>query len=187
MELSPIDKALKTWYKPDSPLYRDPEHPTIKLAGEIGELLDLYAKHKYKSGFDWMDCKHCKRPLVLNHTKDTLCLYHGKEYTRYASMVLDELGDIWYYLRILAWMNDIKLEHESLDLLDTLVNIEAMYDCANLLLKSNGKDGSELLWCYHYFSDLLANFDCTLDQLTELNYVKLNKNEDNNHGWKDAA
>jgi len=39
--MTPIEKALKTWYKPDNPKYKDPLHPTVKLAGEIGELLDL--------------------------------------------------------------------------------------------------------------------------------------------------
>ncbi len=39
---------------------------------------------------------------------------------------------------------------------------------------------------YFRFVDLLINFDCTLEQLTKLNYLKLNS-EPTNHGWKDAT
>ena len=33
--------ALATWYPADNPLHLDPRHPTIKLAGEAGEVLDF--------------------------------------------------------------------------------------------------------------------------------------------------
>jgi hypothetical protein len=42
-----MDKAIKyvleTWYEPDHPLYLDPLHPAIGLAGEAGK---LFTSHK---------------------------------------------------------------------------------------------------------------------------------------------
>ncbi len=38
--MTPIEKALTTWYKPDNPLYKNPEPAALGLAGEVGELVD---------------------------------------------------------------------------------------------------------------------------------------------------
>ncbi len=178
-DLSPTELALLTWYQPDNPKYRDPLHPTLKLAGEVGELLDLYAKHLFKPDFDWMDCKWCNSVSLVHHNPDHECW-------QYEPKVIDELGDIWYYLRILAWINDVNLiDNRINNWSNELDNIETMYDCANIFMKSQGRNKSELPWCFHNFSNLLVKLDCTLDQLTELNYLKLNS-EETNHGWKEA-
>lgn len=184
-DLSPIDLALLSWYKLDNPLYRDPEHPTFKLAGEIGELLDLYGKHKYKPGVDWMDCKYCGYGNIDDyHTQDIdrVCLTSNETYT---PLVLDELGDIWYYLRILAWIEDITLSlsdvwygHKHIDC------IKEMYQYAGYLFYTdNNKHNLQMI--YYYLNILLTNLDCTIEQLTELNYQKLNS-EPTNRGWEDT-
>ncbi len=187
MELSPIDKALKTWYEPDNPLYCDPEHPTLKLAGKIGELLDLYAKHKYKPNFDWTDCKHCKRPGI-EHNVEAQCNPAYSPDTIYTEMVLDELGDIWYYLRILAWMNDVSFSHNRIanSKHPSLYYIKAMYSYANNALQSGFGWEPILVGTHFHLTGILFNLDYTLDQLTELNYQKLNS-EPTNHGWEGAG
>ena len=48
--MMPIQRALETWYEPDHPLHNDPLHPAIGLAGEAGELLDLYKKEQFVDG-----------------------------------------------------------------------------------------------------------------------------------------
>ena len=59
--MTPIEKCLKTWYEPDHSLHLDPLHPALGLAGEAGELLDLYKKERFKDGVSWWDCVHCGR------------------------------------------------------------------------------------------------------------------------------
>lgn len=182
-DLTPTELALLTWYKPDNPLYRNPEHPTIKLAGEIGELLDLYGKHKYKPGFDWMVCKSCKNldPKHFNH--------------RFVPLVLDELGDIWYYLRILAWIYDCKLKISDKQYMDysILGSLQIMYSSASIILRvlnwddtsNKGKRIDNLLTIYKHLNLILEHLDTTIEELKLLNYYKLNS-EETNHGWKDA-
>lgn len=173
-DLTPTELSLLTWYKPDNPLYRNPEHPTIKLAGEIGELLDLYGKHKYKPGFDWMVCKSCKNldPKHFNH--------------RFVPLVLDELGDIYYYLRILAWMFGIQLKVSDKYSYGSPVldSIETMYKKAGKVLDNNYSFDTLNVIYYHLVS-ILNSLNTTIEELTLLNYYKLNSDE-TNHGWKDA-
>lgn len=78
------ERALKTWYPEGHDLHRHPLHPTIALAGEAGELLNLLKKHRFKPGFTatWDD-------------------------------VVDELGDCLYYLAILAYQNGLTLDELS--------------------------------------------------------------------------
>jgi len=188
--MTPTEKALLTWYKPDNPLYKNPEHPTIKLAGEVGELMDLYGKHTYKPGFNWMRCKQCKKDKNWHNknnakykpwTKGIVC-FRG-----YTSIVLDELGDIWYYLRIMAWIYDVELETQLMlpDEIQTYFSIRTMYiNASNILLNSENISYS-LKTIFQCLNQLLINLDYTLDELTELNYVKLNS-DNTNHGWKNA-
>jgi hypothetical protein len=196
--LSPIELCLLTWYKPDNPLYRDPTHPTIKLAGEIGELLDLYGKEKYKPGFDWMNCKcrhgehkgKCLHFWAWDSEDGKSHLNHYCQCKNYVPIVLDELGDILFYLRILAWMwgnKDIDYTYSHLE--TELDLITDMYNQANCILqdrKRNIFDTTRLQIIYGHLINLLDTLgDYTIEQLTELNYYKLNS-EETNHGWKDA-
>lgn len=200
-------KALKTWYAPDNPLYLDPRHPLIKLAGEAGELLDLYGKDQYKPNFSWWNCKYCneKKEWHSQFSYDWCHPFkseHGNP-PSYTPLVLDELGDWWYYLRILLWQKQMltielikeseiitnKLYYKQGDLLYSLsclsyVSNETLLDCLRFpgveplkLQKGDLKD------CAFYFFAILEKLDYTLDQLTELNYTKLNS-EPTAHGWK---
>jgi len=74
-----IEAALKTWYPKNHALHLDPIHPAMGLAGEIGEWINLHKKSEFKSGYKFT-------------RKDEL----------------DELGDIWYYLRILAYQFEVE-------------------------------------------------------------------------------
>ena len=94
--------ALATWYDKSNPLHLDPRHPVIKLAGEAGEILDLYGKHEYKPGFDWWNCKHCGQ--IEN------CGKLNNSCPGYIPLILDELGDYSYYLRILAYQKEMTFE-----------------------------------------------------------------------------
>lgn len=179
----PVDLALLTWYHPDHELYRDPLHPTIKLAGEVGELLDLYAKDKFKPGFSWWRCKYCRCGSV-SHSLDT----HKCPDLRgvYTPLVLDELGDVWYYLRILAWMYDIEFVNHCLEFKDSLYAIKRMYFHASFIINGSDEIYSKAIQnIYDCLVMLLALLDYNIEQLTELNYYKLNS-EPTNHGWKGA-
>lgn len=190
-DLSPTELALLTWYKPDNSLYRNPEHPTIKLAGEIGELLDLYGKHKYKPGFDWMQCKHWKDSLE-NHFEGGECDFEKCFImnSHYTPLVLDELGDIYYYLRILAWIYDLGLLPSSLNA-TTGYSIKIMYHHADNILNGGNHENRNFEVMYRIQSiydcllELLKHLDTTIEDLTLLNYYKLNS-EETAHGWKDA-
>jgi len=77
-------RALETWYKPDDQRRFDRMHPTLKLAGEAGEFADLHGKHCYKPGFTATDEQYC-----------------------------DELGDVLYYVSILAFQLGVTLDELS--------------------------------------------------------------------------
>lgn len=181
--------ALKTWYTPDNPLYLGPRHPLIKLAGEAGELLDLYGKHEYKPDFDWWDCKICHCSKFAHGESTTKCN------NNYTPFVLDELGDLYYYLRIVTWQQKISIEEWlqqkpfgqwaiSKDLDYILARIAS--DASGMLvwqLEENQIDIHDLRSVFDWFIALLSKLDCSLDHLTELNYKKLNS-EPTAHGWK---
>lgn len=176
--MTPTEKALITWYKPGNPLYRNPEPAALGLAGEVGELVDLYKKHKYKPGFSWMSCKYCAHPphIDTGDLRRSNCI----------PFVIDELGDIWYYLRILAWMNNVDFSEPALvpEEARALQWIKRLYWIANLLLYPSVSTRDDLDRFYYYFLALLNSLGCTIEELTELNYKKLSSS--GNHGWKDA-
>lgn len=194
-----IDKALLTWRDKDNPLHFDHRHPAIKLAGEAGEILDLYGKDEYKPGFDWWICKYCKSGIEGHiYLGDNLkCNSHsGFDYT---SLVLDELGDFWYYLRILAYQTGYQFQprysYHSKDLLKTLSHMSSEANQVLFEYVTTGNFNYFLLSiCYWSLLDVLDNFDFIeifgildepIDYLTELNYIKLNSDKTAN-GWKDA-
>jgi len=187
-DLNPTELALLTWYKPDNPLYRNPEHPTIKLAGEIGELLDLYGKHKFKPRFDWMQCKYCGNTIGQHYQNSKQCFPDFN--TGYTPLVLDELGDIYYYLRILAWIYGLGLLPSSLNA-TTGYTIKMMYHHADNILNGGHHENRNFEVMYRIQSiydcllELLKHLDTTIEELTLLNYYKLNSDE-TNHGWKNA-
>lgn len=182
-----IERALKTWYPKDNPLHFDPLHPAIKLAGEAGELLDLYGKHKFKPGFNWWNCKHCQKTSEYDCQCDKKTLW-------YTPLVLDELGDWWYYCRILAYQQNMNISEwirPNDDVpYDTLMFLSEMnYHSAKLLrIYESGQfiSTEELRIAFSWFQDILIILDVTLDEITELNYRKLISDE-TNHGWANGA
>lgn len=75
------NNALMTWHKHNVPRSFQISHAALGLAGETGELVDLIKKHLYKPGR-----------------------------TASAAQISDELGDVMYYVIILAWLWDIDLD-----------------------------------------------------------------------------
>jgi hypothetical protein len=193
--MTPIKKALATWYKPDSPLYKNPEPATLGLAGEVGELVDLYKKHVYKPRFDWMNCKYCG--ISPGSPVGNFCQSGKPKETHlvHTPIVIDELGDIWYYLRILAWMKNTSLHpampsirsEEQRRVYHDLFCVTAMYKhAANLVFRLDPLlVENDLQKIHFYLRIMLANLGYTIEKLTKLNYKKLNS-ESSNHGWKEA-
>lgn|SRR3990167_1638414 len=170
-----IEKVLKTWYAQDDLRHFDPRHPAIKLAGEAGELLDLYGKHEYKPGFDWW------RPG-----------YESALFQNRVPPVLDELGDWFYYWRILCYqdgnialdtLEQAGLKGDIFSLLTDLAkhSINLLVDYKN----SQFINTEELCLAGKVFLDILATLDCSIEKLAELNYQKLNRDV-SHHGWKGA-
>jgi NTP pyrophosphatase (non-canonical NTP hydrolase) len=73
--------ALKTWHNVDVPQDEQINHAMLQLAAEAGEVVKLWAKSRYKP---------------------------GHEITR--EMILNETGDLWYYVRIVCYLFGITIE-----------------------------------------------------------------------------
>lgn len=184
-----IEKALKTWYPIDHPLRLDPRHPAIKLAGEAGEILDLYGKHEYKPSFDWWTCKKCGYTRDGYHLESGECLAISLQQDFYTPLILDELGDLWYYLRILAYQTNTDLtdKYPSGDKMDkslAWLNLAASQFHWDFVVENRVNSG-RLQVVYHELLNILSLLNTTIDELTELNYIKLNS-DPTNHGWKGA-
>ncbi|KPJ95390.1 MAG: hypothetical protein AMJ53_02905 [Gammaproteobacteria bacterium SG8_11] len=76
-------RALETWHRA-LPLDLQELHAVLGVAGEAGELANQHKKHLFKPG-------------GMTNRDD----------------VLDELGDVLYYVAILAYLNGATLEHVS--------------------------------------------------------------------------
>ena len=73
--------ALETWHGKDVPKNEQINHAMLQLTAEAGEVVKHWAKHLYKP----------------DHEIDR-------------DIVLDELGDLWYYVRIIAYLFDITID-----------------------------------------------------------------------------
>lgn len=177
-----IEKSLKTWYAKDHPLHLDPMHPAIKLAGEAGEILDLYGKNEYKPGFDWWKC-------VCGYSKFDH-IWNLSTCENYTPLILDELGDYWYYLRILSYIYSIEFQERISENKSSMAILLADMNSISASLYKDAAHGNKfrahrLNWCYVYLTGILRLLNTTIDELTELNYIKLNS-DPTNHGWKGA-
>lgn len=183
-------KALKTWYAEDHPLHLDPRHPLIKLAGEAGELLDLFGKHEYKPEFSWWKCKHC----YYNPDDDRVIKYEITHtgFHDYNPLILDELGDFSYYLRILMWQSRMSFCATVADgfypyelpiekhLSELAYLASSQYRC---WLQSGKVSKGRYHRMIYNFMNILFKVDISLEKLIDLNYRKLNS-EPTAHGWK---
>ena len=73
--------ALETWHGKDVPKNEQINHAMLQLAAEAGEVVKHWVKHMYKP-----------------------------EHEINRDIVLDELGDLWYYVRIIAYLFDITID-----------------------------------------------------------------------------
>lgn len=138
----------------------DPRNAAMKLFGETGEVVDDLAKAMYKPGY------------VLPREQ-----------------AIEELGDAWYYWRILSVMNRLTftapIDQADLARPGGLVLSQMGQAAGNIfhLAEVSGSilDIDLLRWRY-WFAVLLAQLGFTLNEVHELNYNKLAGGD--NHGWK---
>lgn len=145
-------------------------------------MLDLYGKEKFKPGFSWWDCRTCGKSEYPHNTFD--CQYNP--------LVLDELGDWWYYWRILCYQDDYTVwdvTKMAMQKRPQLVLLREMLRLSLNILDDYEDSGfinsDELSNAFRAMGDFLYTLEFSLDYLTKLNYKKLNS-EPTNHGWKGA-
>lgn len=180
-----IKLSLKTWYPKDHPLHLDPLHPAIGLAGEAGESLDLYKKERFKDRVSWWDCVHCNGSKKVHSSN--LAIQTCFASCEYTPKILDELGDLWYYLRILTYQQNIEFGILKVDIQDDILVCltQLNYHSSSILVQLTR---DHIIPHYHlnlackWLQMILRLLDCTLDQLTELNYEKLKDGDQN--GWQ---
>lgn len=142
-----IETVLKTWYPKNHTLHLDPVHPAMGLAGEVGEILNKQKKALFKEGYEW-----------------------PKEDE------LDELGDIWYYIRILTYQCEIEMTkypypQKDIDITRSELALNATQILVNI--RGNKPFKKELRKCQMWFNTYLKILKITLDELTALNWEKL--------------
>ena len=156
-----IDMALETWYLPDHPLYKDPFHPALGLAGEAGELIDLYKKEKFKISCSWWDRGINSMPLII-----------------------EELGDLTFYLRILLWQAEYKGQLNagafSVDIGEKLIDVFLL---SSAILEDYYNIGL-LVRIYGNVHLICSDLGTSIEKVMDLNYSKLKGGD--NHGWKKA-
>jgi len=118
-------RALQHWYTPDNPLHLDLMPSILGLVGEAGELADLHKKRIFKPGYH----------LIIG----------DGDY-------IDELGDVLFYVAILAIIGDG-------DYIDELGDV------------------------LFYVAILAHQLGITLEELSQLNFAKLNEREKNGSGY----
>lgn len=186
-----IELSLKTWYPKDHPLHLDPLHPALGLAGEAGELLNLYKKERFKDGVSWWDCARCGHSQDgHNNGECTLSIYPIGlcPCESYTPKILDELGDAWYYLRILAYQSQCEFvtylnkDNQQDNILDVLISINT-FSGKILTMVSHGEKINTFLLnsVFNFYLNALLLLDFTLDQATESNWAKLSAR--GNNGW----
>jgi hypothetical protein len=186
-----IEQVLKTWYEPDHPLHLDPLHPAIGLAGEAGELLDLYKKEQFKDRVSWWDCVHCSHSRIMHLNGNCIqpkTLKDDCDCDNYTPKILDELGDLFFYKRVLGYIAkhpNSKFDSEVSEVVILLADLnlfaaQLLYD----LIHRRELDTGRLKLVQERLDRILEICNCTLDKLTELNYAKLKDGD--NHGWESA-
>lgn len=163
-----IEISLRTWYPKDHPLHFDPIHPAMGLVGEVGEWINKHKKNRFKPDFNFV-------------REDEL----------------DELGDIWYYLRILSYQFNVEkfitfyeppLELTKNTLTHAMTSFSA---CSGKILsqafsqyKSNTIIKYDIMNIYENL-DLHLEFglEVSLNELTALNWEKLKPGSTRGDEW----
>lgn len=156
--------ALSTWYAPDDPDAPPKDgqilHACMGLAGEAGEMIDLLKKQMFaKPGF------------VYNPARD-----------------VDELGDFWYYLRVLAALVEIPLPQGDVELNATeaiQVNLLGLIlSTSSYILLGPPPEPDEIFNLCQRTCIRAAQLGWTMTEVTMLNWLKL---RGGNHGWKETT
>jgi hypothetical protein len=161
-----IKIALKTWYPEDHSLHLDQHHPSMKLVGEFGEYL--------------MGLVGTLAIVLDNYAK----LIYKPEYE---FNPLDELGDIWYYLRILCYQRDYvpNLFHMPTNDIDFLIATAIFHSSEALCsyFRGNSLSPFYLDVCYTVVCKVCEHYDITLQQLTDSNWQKLKPGSERGEQW----
>ena len=172
-----IRLSLETWYPKDNPLHFGLHHPLGKLVGEWGELLDDYMKWRYKP-----------------------------EYGKLAGLPFKPLGeliDVWYYIRILAYQQDISLDEnfrnwfsddqwtdgKPIDFLITCAITKAGVSFTYLHEDGRVATGIMIQTIRQNFTALLKICELsnlTIDQLTKASWEKLKPGSERGDEWMKA-
>lgn len=86
-------RALETWHSKDKDFFLQLNHAILQLASEGGEVAALWAKFNYKPAFKLRDGMTREETFKVN--------------------LLDELGDVLYYLSVLAHLYGWTIEDVS--------------------------------------------------------------------------
>lgn len=155
--------ALSTWYAPDDPNAPPKDgqilHACMGLAGEAGEMIDLLKKRMFaKPGF----------------------VHNPARY-------VDELGDFWYYLRVLAALTEISLPDRDVELKSNeaiqVKLLSLMLSTSSYILLGPPPVDDELSALYRQTCIRAAQLDWTMAEVTMLNWLKL---RNSSHGWKET-
>ncbi len=152
-----IKTALRTWYPKNHALHLDPIHPAMGLAGEIGEWVNKRKKDLFKANYEWSDLDE-----------------------------IDELGDKWYYQRILSYQAEIDTAiytfnefNPHIIMANMGINAFEIWKCAE-----TGKPFKKHLRKHQiWFNTYLEYIKITLDELTELNREKLKPGSARGEEW----
>ena len=190
--------ALKTWNDKGDSI----RHAVLGLTGEAGELIELFKKHEYKPGFSWWSCKVCGKSID-NRAKSLnseSIIYSAKYFhttngcLNYTPLILDELGDYSYYLRILAYQKGVSFEElckhgyipgYELDMLLAMLNEQSGKALREYVELGVAPGKTILEYLSRIFLSVLVKLDTALQAVLDLNYKKLNS-EATNHGWRNA-
>lgn len=186
-------KALASWYKENNPLRLELRHPLIKLAGEAGEILDLYGKHEYKPNFNWWNCT-CGHSKKEHLDIDNSCVWFNCLCQLYHPKIVSELGDWSFYIRIVTFQQEVSFEMlcdgytPFTACLEELLNDLAYRSIKlhKLWLKTQKVSPYELQILTFIFLTILERLEVSLEEVLDLNYKKLNS-EETQHGWSSKS
>jgi hypothetical protein len=185
-----IEISLRTWYPKDHPLHNNPHLPLGKLLGEWGELLDDYADANKTD-----DTKFHLMKLLAKWGKLMDDYMKSLYKPGYEFEPEDELGDIWYYIRVLCWQRDHKPENAfEIKVLDRLQETDYIIAKTAGIISSSfltiAQDYnyhiSTLDYVYSALVEIARRYNLTLDQLTASNWEKLKPGSERGEQWMKA-
>lgn len=105
---------------------------------------------------------------------------------------IDELGDIWYYVRVLCYQKKHKpvnfsiINNESVDTVMALAMWELSRKFVHINEGGKANLGNTLNWTFSALLHICNSYDITLQQLTESNWQKLKPGSERGEQWAKA-